>query len=455
MVIQKIILSLLLWLLFLTNSFSQQLISYVTTNKSSAYIGEPIELTVSVYSSTWFTSGIDVGNIQVEGAFTVFFRSVTNTKQFSGNNFAGVDFIYNVFPNKEGEITIPVLNINIESPKPGDHKGIAHTINTKPKTIIVKGVPLGKDPNKWLVSTSLNINENWSKSIENVKVGDVIQRSISRSAGNTVSEFIPPILWDSIQGVSSYPKRPSVRTNKTKTYVSAQRTESVNYLFEKEGEIIFPEIEFTFWNFRTKKFYSKKIPEKRISVLPNADLEMLISIKKSLSNKTNIENSEDEKKILILGISPKEFFKFLILSLIGLYFLIKIIKWSYLNSIKKYNTYLNSEKFAFRNIEEALNKKDLKKYLNFIHKWLFKLELKEPTLDYFTQNYGTEALKTLVKEYQNEIFNHGHSNTVNFSDLLKELKNSRKYYFKAVKDKRKKTLQRSYQKWLNPITKNN
>src|SRR5690606_34578512 len=103
-------------------------------------------------------------------------------------------------------------------------------------------------------------------------VGDVLQRTIVRSAGGTLSEFIPAQSWDSVPGVSIYPTRPKVETTKTKTYVSAKRTEAVNYLFEKEGEIVLPKIEFVYWNYNTKKSYKKVIDSTVIQVAPNADL---------------------------------------------------------------------------------------------------------------------------------------------------------------------------------------
>lgn len=205
-------------------SISQNIIAYTTLNTNEAYIGQPVKLTVSVYTSTWFTSGIDLGNIKIDDALTVYFRSVSNSKKFSGKNYAGVSFYYNVFPTKDGQITIPSLSINIESPKPGDYKGIKRTVKTKAKNFNVTPIPLGYNPNNWLVATYLNVNQKWSIPLNNIKVGDVVQRTINRSAGGTMSEFIPATIYDSISGVSMYPKRAKVNTHKSKTNISSTRS---------------------------------------------------------------------------------------------------------------------------------------------------------------------------------------------------------------------------------------
>ena len=110
------------WLLSL-QIYSQNLISYITVNTNEAYIGQPVQLKVSVFTTTWFTKGVDIGNIQVDGALTVYFRSLSNSRMINGKKYSGVDFYYNLFPTEEGTLQIPVLEIQIESPKVGDYNG--------------------------------------------------------------------------------------------------------------------------------------------------------------------------------------------------------------------------------------------------------------------------------------------------------------------------------------------
>jgi hypothetical protein len=72
--------------------------SQVTVNKNNVYVGEAVEVTIGIYTSTWFTQSVDIGNISVNGAFSVYFRSVSTVKKIKGKSYAGVQFIYNVFP---------------------------------------------------------------------------------------------------------------------------------------------------------------------------------------------------------------------------------------------------------------------------------------------------------------------------------------------------------------------
>ncbi|MBU2951862.1 BatD family protein [Tamlana agarivorans] len=427
--------------------FSQNIICYVTTNTNEAYIGEPIHLTVSVYSETWFTSGIDLGNIQIDGALTVYFRSVSNSRSFSGKKYAGVNFYYNVFPTKQGEITIPSFSIHVESPKPGGYKGIKRIAKTKPKTLHVNDVPLGYSLNNWLVSNSLGVSQKWSIPVKNIKVGDVVQRTISRSASGTVSEFIPATTWDSIPGVSIYPKRPSVNTHKSKTAVSATRSETVNYLFEKEGDVTIPSIEYVYWNPSSKRFYRKQLDSIMVSVKPNADLNMLASIKKSLQEEVIEETEAEDKPFLILGLTPKVFVEYLISGLLLLFVLFKLTKYTLAVYRRKHTVYLKSEPYAFSQVKKALRHNNYYAFISTSHVWIKKLDSNFESLQDLTQHPAFKKTKETIREINNKTFN-DQATHLNYSQLKQHLISDRIAFLKYQKTKVNTATKNK--KWLNP-----
>lgn len=446
--VKKIYIGLFFWLLSLSLT-SQNLISYITVNSDKAYIGQPIQLKVSVYTTTWFTKGVDVGNIQVDGALTVYFRSVSNTKIFGKTKYAGVDFFYNLFPTKEGTIIIPELEIQLVSPKEGDYKGIKHTVRTKIKRITVKGIPLGYDPNEWLVASSLNITEKWAQNLKDVKVGDVVQRTIIRSAGGTLSEFIPASQWDSVKGLSIYPKRAKLQTNKSKTGVSSQRAETVNYLFEKEGEITLPTIKYLYWNLINKKFYIKQIDSITIKVMPNADLAMLASLKKSLQKEIKADVKEENKKFLIFGMSPLDFIKYIIFALIALLIIFQLSKVLFNLYKKILSKYLISEVFIFKQVKKSILQKDFYAFIKTSKIWLRKLEILNSSMTLFIKVYGTKNLNKVYLELNEMYFKEDSKNkNYNFEHLLKELEDSRKNYLTQQKLKIRNSKKNKV--WLNP-----
>ena len=429
------------------HAYGQQLVCYVSLNTDNAYIGQPVQMTVSVYTSTWFTAGVDVGNIHVDGALTVYFRSVSNSKQFGGKPFSGVDLIYSLFPTKAGEIIVPPISITVETPKEGGFQGIKHIIETKEKRLTAKDVPLGYDPNNWLVSSSLDVTQKWSTSLNGIKVGDVLQRTITRRGAGTLSEFIPAIYWDSVPGISIYPKRPIMQTDKSRMGVSAFRSETANYLFEHEGQVVIPRMEFLYWNIGTRKFYKKVIDSVVVHVAHNPDLKVLTSIKKQLAAETTAEKSE-EKPNLILGLTPKAFAEALIVLGFAVFLLYKLVKWLITYFKRKRAAYHQSEPYAFNKMVKTLRRKDARAFLNACKIWSLQLELGDKGFHYFLSCFGTDKLKDQYTELNNELFNPAKSRgQCDYAELLKGLRSSRKTFLKN----RNKAVEKNIG-WLNPVS---
>ena len=325
--LRKIIFPLLLLMISFHGFGQRHLFSEVTIDRSKVYVGEPVEVSVGIYTSTWFTKGVNFGNIKVNGAFTVYFRSVSSNKQVNGKNYAGVVAIYNVFPYDNKDLIFPSLEFTVETPNYGDSKGVKRVVKTKARNISVKAVPSNYNQDEWLVSSSVSVNESWQGDLNNVKVGNVIQRNIFRKAYGTVSELIPPVEWDSIEGVSLYPTRADIKSEKSKTSISASRSEGIRYLFEKEGTVTIPEITVTWWNPRQNKLYKRTLEEKTIEVLPNPDLGMLESVKDSLAiyNQEISEETSEEEELKIFGLSLKDFLTYLAIILLSVLLIYKFL----------------------------------------------------------------------------------------------------------------------------------
>lgn len=436
---------LLTWiaLIWFTNAYSQTIWSEVKLDKSSVYVGEPVEVTITVYTSTWFTKGLDIGNIKVNGAFSVYFRPVSTSFSKNGKNYAGVQLIYHVFPYTEKDIVFPSLDITVESPPEGDFKGKNQVVKTTEKPIRVKPVPGGFDQGQWLVTTGLNVTDNWQGDLQHVKVGDVLAWRIERTALWTVSELIPPIAWDSIPGVSQYQARSNVENKKGKTSISATRTETMRFLFEKEGEIEIPEKVFTWYNPVQKKLYKRTLGKKVINVLPNPDLGVLESVRDSLQvmEESNQVQSE-ENSIMIFGLSPKQFAGIAMLSLVLIYILIKVLKYMITVVKEKHERYRNSEAWYFDQFKKSIGKDSREETLNKLYRWVDELVLPEPSLSYFAKSFGNDTLMSEVQPHADASQNDRWPLTIS----LKELEKARNRYI----NRNRANMHQQKDKWINP-----
>lgn len=406
----------------------------VSFNKGSVYVGEPIEVSVSVYSTTWFTDGVDPGNIKIDGAYTIYFRSLSTSKKIDGKQYSGVTLFYNVFPYSDENVTFPSLTFSVETPDEGDYVGKKRSVKTRSRIIKVKPIPPTNNKNNWLVSNAVRVYDNWKGDLSKVKVGDVLERNITLKVSNTISELIPPVTWDTIQNISLYPKKSIFKNNKTKTSIGATRIDGTRYLFEKEGEYTIPEITIHWWNPRYNKLYKRVLKSKTIHVLPNPNLEILESIKKTLES--SIEKEAAPKQALtVFGMPLKKFIIAFLLCIIVLYILIRLSHILYIIIIKRRRKYHQSEAYYFKLFLKSI-KQERKKSEIYLYNWIDQLNLEEPTIKYFIKNYGTEYL---LNSDQN-------SNTrLDRSRYRKEWKISRINY---LQNKNRKVQTREL--WVNP-----
>lgn len=390
-----------------STSQAQRIWSNVTLNRTTPYMGQPVEVTIEVLTSTWFTSGIDPGNIKVEGAFTIYFRPVSTSIKVDGKTYAGVKLIYNVFPHRSGVVTFPALDLTVESPPEGDYKGVERVLSTEEKQINVKPIPSDFSGDQWLVATGLTVNDRHPKGVTEVKVGDVWTRAITRTAYGTVAELIPPLVWDSIPGISQYPARSQVESHKTKTSIYATRTETMRYLFVDEGEVTIPAKVIYWFHAGREKLYKKTLPEIVLNVVPNPDLAMVRSVRDSLSAQNMpamIETNAGETDRMILGMTLKQFLVVVVLVLITSWLSFAGIRKLVLHLKNRRKEYLSSELYFFREFQKAIRSNDVKSIANQLYQWLDRLGIEEPTVKQFAEHLAIKELKSEVDKLNEVIY---------------------------------------------------
>ncbi len=371
---------------------AQQVRTSVTTNASQVYLGEPVEVTVGVFTKTWFTDGVDIGNIKVNDAFTIYFRSLSTSKMIDGETYSGVELYYNVYPYTQNDLEFPSLTFDVQTPDEGGYKGVKRQVKTRAVSVKVHPIPQGFETSDWLVTSQLQVKDSWQGDLKNVKVGDVLKRKIYRRAARTVAELIPPVAWDTIESVSYYPLRAAANNHKTKTDFYADRTDEMRYLFEKEGEVIIPELVLMWWHPRQKKIYKRTLKEIKVQVAPNPDLGMLESIKDSLAMMQADIDSEipEDAPFGFLGMNWKELTVVGVGGFVGLKYLLKLILFLIGVFKKRRAAYLGSEMYYFHQFLKALNHSEADKEKAF-YRWVDCLKLEEYTQTFFESTFVSEG----------------------------------------------------------------
>lgn len=376
-------------------SYAQKIDAFARVNISprEGVVRQPYKLTIIVHSSTWFAKPLKFANLKIDNAFIIpFTRTVSSMNYINKKKYATLSFYYLVFPYNTGTLEIPELEISTSIPPEGESKGQPTIIKTSLQKIEVNPIPSSKNENVWMVAKNILVNESWDKPLENIKVGDVIERKITITVNGTLPSFIQPMEIEKPKLASIYPKEPVLQDKRNENDVNGIRVEKYAYLFEKEGEIILPEENILWWNPYTKRVYKRTISERKITVAANPNLDLMKSLKDSLqAMATPIDTEISEEKmfpwirIIVILISLFILYKTVILS-ISLSKRIKI----------KQAVYRQSEAFYFKELIKTLNHKTTDLFIRDLYKWFDKA--RNPKQSLAIINYLLPGEKTLFKE---------------------------------------------------------
>lgn len=377
--------------------FAQKIDAFarVAVSPREGVVRQPYKVTITVHSSTWFAKPLQFTNLQIDNAFIIpFTRTVSGINYINNKKYATLSFYYVVFPYKTGQLTIPALQINAEIPPEGDFKGVPTTIRTKEQSIKINSIPNSKEDKVWTVAENIRVREKWSKPLKDIKVGDVLERTITIDANGTLPTFIQPITINEIESCSIYPKEPELQDKRDNTNVHGLRIEHYSYLFEKEGEILIPEQEVLWWNPNTKRSYKRSLEGKIIQVAPNPNLEMMESLKDSLmAMNTPAQVLEEEKSIpwLRLGV---------LIALVGIVlffgskFVLPLIKGFKRNRA----AYLQSEAFYYKQAIGALQGENSHEIIRSLYVWFDKARALNQAIDlgYYLNSEDKNLLDALI-----------------------------------------------------------
>ncbi len=375
-------------------SFAQKTDAFarVSVTPREGVVRQPYKVTITVHSSTWFAKPLQFANLRIDDAFIIpFTRTVSSINYINKKKYATLSFYYLVFPYNTGTLQVPELEISASIPPEGGYKGEAVTILTKAQTIQIKPIPSAKDEEVWMVAKNVAIKESWSKPLNNLKVGDVIEREITITASGTLPSLIEPFKIEQPDLTSIYPKEPDLQDKRNNDDVNGVRIESYSYLFEEEGEIIIPEEEIFWWNPTTKRVYKRTIEEQKLKIAANPDLALMKSLKDSLlAMSAPVDLELEEKSFPWLRVV----IVLIVLLLVG-YFGTKITRYFILKSKTKRSEYLQSEAYYFKKLNKALNDKNTTEFIRQLYVWFDKA--RKPEQNAAIYYYLSEEEKSLLE----------------------------------------------------------
>ncbi|MGE9270276.1 MAG: hypothetical protein ACQKBU_05680 [Verrucomicrobiales bacterium] len=220
------------------------------TEVESAWMGQQVRFVVTLFSPGPFT-GTAVFQIP-EMQDTVISKvgsPVVGSEVDGGQTWMTQRHEFDLFTQQVGGVEIPSFKVSFESKDGFLGDSIARQGETDSLQFVSKRPP-GTEAWPFVVtSSSLEVSEAWSEEDgATLEAGELVTRSIRRTATDTSAMFLDPFRADSMPGVRVYGADPQIDETSQRGVTEVSRTDAIRYQFSDGGSYEFPEIRYSWWD---------------------------------------------------------------------------------------------------------------------------------------------------------------------------------------------------------------
>ena len=218
-------------------------------------VNEQVILYIEVATPRWFTGGTRIGSVEIPNVIAKQRNQLaTNyTERKGGKTWSRQRWEITLYPQASGQFVIPPVAVGVQVSAPDGSK-VAGTLYTQPIKFEAS-MPSGllSDESEWFTATKVSVDQKWTTSNDELKVGDAITRTITINAQDSLSVLLPDLLSnDSTASYQAYPQPNRLDDKQTRGDYQSSRIEESVYVIQQGGEFTLPEHKFQWWNSKSK-----------------------------------------------------------------------------------------------------------------------------------------------------------------------------------------------------------
>jgi len=192
---------------------------------------------------------------------------------------------YAIFPQKSGQLKInPVTfegRVNATQPRTIFDQfrmsGQLKRLRSKSVSATVKAAPASINLQDWLPASELQLVEEWSDDISQIKTGDPVTRTITIAAKGLTAVQLPDLKIGEIGGLKQYPDKPVTENRTQSDGITGLKQIKIAIIPTRAGSYTLPAIKLQWWNTRTNKKEFATLPEKVLTAVGSASTSSSIA----------------------------------------------------------------------------------------------------------------------------------------------------------------------------------
>lgn len=272
----------------------------VETSKDISYVQEQIIVTLRLYTTVGL-SGVDLQPLQVKDALVVNIDEKQYQTKINGRPGAVVETRYAVFPQQSGELIIPSMlyQVSVNSGQRdlwdrfyGNSQNNILRLRTDEQRINVLPAPASVNAGEWLPALNVSLSEHWSTSLDSLKIGEPITRSITIKADGLTAGQINPLQLAPIDGLTFYNDQAQTDDQKSANGVEGSRIETIAIVPTKAGHFTLPEIKLNWWDTKTNSIRTATLPAVSLTV-GLGDMSQLTAPTNEIEEPTSVDINTD------------------------------------------------------------------------------------------------------------------------------------------------------------------
>ncbi|MEZ9700090.1 BatD family protein [Vibrio sp. 10N.261.46.E12] len=219
-------------------------------------VNEQVILTIEVATPRWLTGGTRIGSIEIPNVIAKQRNQLaTNyTERVGGTTWSRQRWEVTLYPMASGEFVIPTVPVRVQVSAP-DGSNVGGTLYTQPikfEASLPSGLLDNETP--WFSATDVDVDQQWQRSNEDLKVGDAITRTVTIKAKDSLSVLLPDVLSnESTQQYQAYPQPNRLDDTQERGDYRSSRVEETVYVIQQGGEFTLPDFSFQWWDSKNQR----------------------------------------------------------------------------------------------------------------------------------------------------------------------------------------------------------
>lgn len=246
----------------------------IEVSKKSVFVQEQLLVKVKLITQVNLSQA-ELQPLELKNALIVNLEQHNYQTTINGKQHLIIETNYAIFPQESGAITIPSLTYSVAVASMrdpwGDPFGRSRNnilrLRTEEQQIEVKPAAPENTGKNWQPASKVTLNEGWSGSIDHLKIGEPITRTITVTADGLTGGQIAPTSNANVDGLTFYPDQAQTKEDKTSKGVKGYRTETMAIIPNHGGTFTLPEVTVNWWDTNTQTQQTATLPAKTLTVL--------------------------------------------------------------------------------------------------------------------------------------------------------------------------------------------